>query len=523
MQKLIEQIKAFAKEKPMIMMGGVAAVVAVIAVLLLMNQGPEFQTLYTQLSPEDSGAVIEKLKEKRVPYKVDGSTISVPAEKVYETRMELAGEGLPQGGGVGFEIFDKTAFGVTDFVQKVNYKRALQGELSRTITQIKEIESARVHLALPEKGVFLDEQKKARASVIVKLKPGKQLTQGQVSSIVNLVANSTDNLKPEDVAVVDTAGKMWTREADDDSGMMLSATQLEYKRSLEKDYEHRVQSMLEKAVGMDNVVARVSAEVDTKHVERTEERYDPDGQVVRSEQRNKETSVGGMAAAGVPGVLSNLPETAPNNKAQQNDASPARSNRQGEVINYEISKVTSHVVEPTGAIKRLTVSVLVDGTYQAAPDAQPGAAKNYMPRTEEELAKFTEMVKAAVGYDANRGDVISVVSTPFEQGLSEAELAPEKEPIVPPALVPVILKYSTITLIALFVILFIVRPIMKRMTSEKNALDEIQKSMPALGAGGEYALEAGRTDIDSVERIKRVVRENPQQVAMVLKGWMKEK
>ncbi|OGP95166.1 MAG: flagellar M-ring protein FliF, partial [Deltaproteobacteria bacterium RBG_19FT_COMBO_56_10] len=262
-------------------------------------------SLYAQLSPEDSGAVIEKLKEKKVPYKVDGSSISVPADKVYETRMELAGEGLPQGGGVGFEIFDKTAFGVTDFVQKVNYKRALQGELSRTITQIKEIDTARVHLALPEKGVFLDEQKKARASVIVKLKPGRQLTQGQVSSIVHLVANSTDNLKPEDVAVVDTAGKMWTREADQDAGMMLSATQLEYKKSLEKDYEHRVQSMLEKAVGMNNVVARVSADVDTRHVERTEERYDPDGQVVRSEQRNKESSIGGIAALGVPGVLSN--------------------------------------------------------------------------------------------------------------------------------------------------------------------------------------------------------------------------
>jgi flagellar M-ring protein FliF len=487
-----------------------------------MNQGPEYQSLYAQLSAEDSGAVIEKLKEKRVPYKVDGTSISVPADKVYETRMELAGEGLPQGGGVGFEIFDKTAFGVTDFVQKVNYKRALQGELSRTITQIKEIDTARVHLALPEKGVFLDEQKKARASVIVKLKPGKQLTQGQVSSIVHLVANSTDNLKPEDVAVVDTAGKMWTREAEEDSGMMLSATQLEYKKSLEKDYEHRVQSMLEKAVGMDNVVARVSADVDTRHVETTEERYDPDGQVVRSEQKSKETSVGGVAALGVPGVLSNMPETAQGGKPV--NAAPPSSNRQSDVVNYEISKVTSHVVEPTGAIKRLTVSVLVDGTYQApASGTEAGGAKNYVPRTEEELAKFTDMVKAAVGYSEIRGDVITVVSTPFEQGISEADIAPEKAPLVPPQLVPVLLKYATIMLITLFVILFVVRPVMKRLTSEKKALEEIQRSMPALGGGADLALEAGQNDNDSVERLKRVVRENPQQVAMVLKGWIKER
>jgi flagellar M-ring protein FliF len=522
MQKLIEQIKAFAKEKPLIIFGGAALAAALIAVVLLMNQGPEYQSLYTQLSPEDSGAVIEKLKEKRVPYKVDGSTISVPADKVYETRMELAGEGLPQGGGVGFEIFDKTAFGVTDFVQKINYKRALQGELSRTITQIKEIDTARVHLALPEKGVFLDEQKKARASVIVKLKPGKQLTQGQVSSIVHLVANSTDNLKPEDVAVVDTAGKMWTREADEDSGMMLSATQLEYKRSLEKDYEYRVQSMLERAVGMDNVVARVAADVDTRHVERTEERYDPDGQVVRSEQKSKESSVGGIAALGVPGVLSNMPETAQANKAQVS-AAPPSSHRQNDVVNYEISKVTSHVVEPTGAIKRLTVSVLVDGTYQASSGAEAGAAKSYVPRTEEELAKFTEMVKGAVGYNEGRGDVISVVSTPFEQGLIDAELAPEKAPLVPAELVPVILKYATVVIITLIVMLFVVRPVLKRLTSEKKALEEIQRSMPALGGGAEYALEAGQQDIDSVDRLKRVVRENPQQVAMVLKSWIKEK
>ena len=524
MQKLIEQIKAFVKEKPLMVFGGVALAAALVAVFFVMNQGPEYQTLYTQLSPEDSGAVIEKLKDKRVPYKVDGPAISVPADKVYETRMELAGEGLPQGGGVGFEIFDKSAFGVTDFVQKINYKRALQGELSRTITQIKEIETARVHLAIPEKGVFLDDQKKARASVIVKLRPGKQLTQGQVSSIVHLVANSADDLKPEDVAVVDTAGKMWTREADDDSGMMLSATQLEYKRALERDYEHRVQSMLEKAVGPEKVVARVSADVDTRHVERTEETYDPEGQVIRSEQRNKETSVGGVAALGVPGVLSNMPETAqPKNTS---NGSPASSNRQGEVINYEISKVTSHVVEPTGAIKRLTVSVLVDGTYPAAA-AQAGAPADakgtYAPRTEEELAKFTDMVKAAVGFSESRGDVVSVVSTPFDQGLMEAEVAPEKEPMVPTELVPVILKYATIALITLFVILFVVRPVMKRLTQEKKALEEIQRSMPALGGGSELALEAGKKDFDSVERLKRVVRENPQQVAMVLKGWIKER
>ncbi|HEY4706454.1 MAG TPA: flagellar basal-body MS-ring/collar protein FliF [Thermodesulfobacteriota bacterium] len=530
MDKLLADIKAFIGTRPAVALGAAAAVIAAVAVLLLWNQGPEYQVLYSQLSAEDSGAVIEKLKEKRVPYKVDGSIISVPAEKVYETRMELAGEGIPQGGGIGFEIFDKTAFGVTDFVQKVNYKRALQGELGRTITQIKEIESARVHLALPEKGVFLDEQKKARASVIVKLKPGKELTQGQVSSIVHLVANSTDNLKPDDVAVVDTSGRMWTRESGEGDALRLSAGQIEYKRGLENDYESRLQSMLEKTVGMNKVVTRVSVEVDTKHVERTEERFDPDGQVVRSEQRNKEKSVGGTSNYGVPGVLSNMPETA--QPVPSATATPSQSQRQDEVINYEISKVTSHVVEPIGAIKRLTVSVLVDGTYQVAKDAQGSETRTYTARTDEEISRFTEMVKAAVGYDDKRGDVISVVSTPFDKGVSEVEAAlsqaaEEKGPYIPPQLIPVIIKYATIMLITLLALIFIVRPIIKRITRETVALEEIQRKMPhALAAGaahGELMEKGSDHDRDSVDRLKGVVKENPQQVAMVLKNWMKER
>lgn len=497
--------------------------ISLLVVTLLMSKGPEYQVLYAQLSPEDSGAVIEKLKEKRVPYKVDGTTIAVPFDKVHETRMELAGEGLPQGGGIGFEIFDKTSFGVTEFVQKVNYKRALQGELSRTISQIKEIESARVHLALPEKGVFLDEQKKSRASVIVKLKPGKTLNQGQVSSIVHLVANSADSLRPEDITVVDTAGKMWTRESGESDALHLSASQLEYKRSLEKDYENRLQSMLERAVGMDKVVARVSVEVDSRHTERTEEKFDPDGQVIRSEHRNKEKSIGGTAALGVPGVLSNLPDT--KNAGAAVNAAPPQSQKQDEVINYEISKVTSHVVEPIGAIKRLTVSVLVDGTYSATKGADGKEVNKYNARTEEELSKFTDMVKGAVGYSDARGDVITVVSAPFEAAFAEAGIEAEKPSMISPQMLPVILKYATIALIAVFVILFIIRPVTRRMNQESNALEEIQKGMPhALAAGSsELALTAGQKEEERIEKLKKVVRDNPQQVAMALKSWIKER
>lgn len=530
MEKLLDEIKAFIGRRPAIALASAAALIAAVVVLILLNRGPEYQTLYTQLSDEDAGSVIERLREKRVPYKVDGGTISVPADSVYETRMELAGEGLPQGGGVGFEIFDKTSFGVTDFVQKVNYKRALQGELARTVAQIKEIESARVHLALPEKGVFLDDQKKARASVIVKLKPGKELGRGQVSSIVHLVANSTDNLRPEDVAVVDTAGRMWTREPGDEA-LMLSGSQLEYKRSIERDLEQRLQSMLEKAVGVDKVVARVAAEIDTRHIETTEERFDPDSQVVRSEHRNKEKSIGATVPVGIPGVLSNLPETALD-AAQAAAAAPAQTHRQDELINYEISKVTSRVVEPIGSLERLAVSVLVDGTYQAVKDPEGNETSVYSPRTDEELSKFTEMVKAAVGYEESRGDTVIVVSTPFDQSGELAAAAAlgaagEANEFIPAHLVPVLMKYATAVLITFFILLFAVRPLIKRLTSEAAALADIQKKLPqALMAGGggtDLSESAVNSDRDSVDRLKKTVKENPQQVAMVLKNWIKEK
>ncbi|MBI1911763.1 MAG: flagellar M-ring protein FliF [Deltaproteobacteria bacterium] len=517
-----EHFKKLGPAKTAGLLGVVAFVIAALVVLLLWNKGPEYQTLYSQLSEEDAGQVIEKLKEKKIPYKVDGSKITIPADKVHETRMQLAGEGLPQGGGIGFEIFDKTSFGVTDYVQKINYKRALQGELARTISQIKEIENARVHLSLPEKGVFLDDQKKATASVIVKLKQGKTLNPGQVSSIVHLVANSSENLNPEDIAVVDTAGRMWTKPSEGDDALKLTSSQLEYKRSIEKDLETRLQSMLEKAVGVDNVVARVAVDVDSKHVERTEETYDPDSQVIRSEHRNREKTIGGSMVMGVPGVLSNLPESKNNAAA---NATPAQSQRSDEVINYEINKVTSHVVEPLGGIKRLTVSVLLDGSYETTKGADGKEVRKYNARTEEEISKFSDMVKGAVGFDQQRGDVITVVSTPFESDYTEAGMEAEKAPVIPPYMVPSIIKYSSILLIAILAIFFVLRPITKKLTesektADQNALPEgLQASLPA---GAELALEAGSMD-DGLEKIKRAVKDNPQQVAMVLKGWIKER
>lgn len=528
MANIIESFKELGAAKKAVIFAAAALVISGLVVFLLMTQGPAYQMLYSHLSPEDSGAVIDKLKEKRIPYSVSGTSISVPADKVYEVRMELAGEGVPQGGGVGFEIFDHSGFGVTDFVQKVNYKRALQGELARTISQIKEVESARVHLAIPDKGIFLSDQKKARASIVLKLRDGASLKPGQVSAIVHLTANSFENLKPEDVTVVDTTGKMWTKGTGDDASLGLSNAQLDYKKAMEKDMETQVQSMLEKVLGAGKVVARVSADVDNTQVERTEETYNPDGQVVRSEQRNKETTIGSStAAAGVPGVMSNLPGAKKQVAAGQSAPS---AKTQNEVINYEISKVVSHVVEPVGSIKRLTVAVLVDGSYETVKGKDGADVKKYVPRSDEEIAKYTEMVKSAVGFSATRGDTVSVVSAPFENDSLDFSQGPaEPAPYVDPVLIPVIIKYASAALVAIIAMIFILRPIMKRITQESAALEAIQNTLPgglqaSLANGSEDALGSGSSpEDDAIVRLKKVVQNNPQQVAMVLKGWIKEK
>ncbi len=523
MADLMENLRKLGLGAGSIIMGVAAMGVALVIIFVLWTQDAEYQVLYSNLSSEDSGSVIERLKEKRIPYKVENTAISVPSERVYETRMELAGEGLPQGGGIGFEIFDKTGFGITDFVQKVNYKRALQGELARTIGQLKEVESARVHLAIPEKGVFLDEQKRARASIVIKLKPGKTLAEGQVLAITHLVANSFENLKPEDVAVVDTGGRMWTRSSGDNGAASLTASQLDYKRALEKDMEARVQSMLEKTVGANKVVARVSLDIEARQIERTEETFDPESQVIRSEQRNKENSVGNAVAVGVPGVLSNTPDSGTATVA----ASQPQTQRQDELINYEINKVTSHVVEPQTLIKRLTVAVLVDGTYTAQKDAEGKELKQYAARNDEDIAKFTDMVKGAVGFDEQRGDVITVASTPFEDAyVDPALLEPEKvsivNSIVSISILPTVIKYGSIVFVAFLTFIFVLKPAMNKFTTEKETLEMIQRTLPQGFPQPELALGPG-IEKETVERLKKLVKTNPQQAAMVLRGWIKEK
>ncbi len=355
----------FSINQRMIILVALAGSVAGLIALALWTQQPDMQVLFTNLNSEDASSIIDKLKESKTPYDTTGggATILVPTAQVHDLRLTLASQGIPKGGGVGYEIFDRTSIGMSEFVQKLNYRRALQGELARTIAQMPEVERARVHLAIPERRLFAAEQERPRASVVVSLRNAQVLSKGQVQGVVHLVASSVEGLQARDITVVDGHGHLLSSTAQDETAG-LTNTQLEYQRTIEKDIEGRIQSMLERIVGLNKAEVRVSSLIDFRKVETTEERYDPNGQVVRSEQRGQEKAngVNGMSG-GVPGVQSNVP---PGTEAEATPTSSNATQTKNETVNYEISRTVSRIVEPIGSIKKLSVAVLVDGTYEVA-------------------------------------------------------------------------------------------------------------------------------------------------------------
>ncbi|RPJ05701.1 MAG: flagellar M-ring protein FliF, partial [Deltaproteobacteria bacterium] len=329
--------------------------------LIFWNQRPEYQILFSNLSQEDAGEMIHKLKEKKTPYELSqsGTAILVPRDQVYDVRLALAAEGLPKGGGVGFEVFDRTTLGTTDFVQKLNYQRAMQGELSRTIRQIKEIEQARVHVVTPKESLFIEDQRKPTASIFVKTRSGMTLAPVQVEGIVHLVASAIEGLEPGNITVVDTSGKVLSKRNESTLLGQLTSSQLEYQRNIEEGLKKKVQGMLEEMLGLNRAIARVSVELDFQQVDITEESYDRNG-VLRSEQRNMERSTVALIGTG-----GDRPETAPEGKAPNPNAdrkgkgasAPSQngnlSERQHEVRNYEISKINKHIKNPVGSLRRV--------------------------------------------------------------------------------------------------------------------------------------------------------------------------
>jgi len=489
------------------MMFGTVAVVSVIVISMLVSvvNRPTYATLFSNVSAPDASKIVDKLKEKNVPYTLEdgGKTILVPKQQVYDLRLALAGEGLPQSSVIGYEIFDRTNLGISDFVQKINYRRALEGELARTILQLDEVEGARVHIVVPEKALFKEDERMATASVVLKLKSGKPLGRETILGISHLVASSVEGLEANNVTIVDSRGVLLSDNTQPNSLTALSSTQYELEQKVESYLSQKAQTMLEGVVGSGNALVQVNAELDFTQAERNLEQYDPDNTAVRSEQTSEE-------------------------KNALSDSLPP-STRTSSVTNYEVNKTVEHIVEGVGTIKKLSVAAMINGQEKSVEKSGQRTTE-YIPLKPEELSQLTEIVKRAVGYSVQRNDEISVVNLQFGNSLQQDDLVYKEEPYT---------KWYEIGEKALLVgfmlaALFIIRSLLNKTVVHTREPEEsigmrnaegfiaAKKNAVRLPSPEEEISEDALLRAEKRKRITEYVNEKPDDAARLLKVWLAE-
>lgn len=505
----------------------VAGTIAGLVVMISWSGQPEFMPLYSRLSAEDAGEVVAKLREQKIPYRLsqNGGTIQIPSERIYEVRLDLASQGLPRGSGVGFEVFDNAKLGMTEFVQNINYQRALQGELSRTINGLSEVESSRVHIVMSPRSLFIEEEEPASASVILNLHAGRWLTEDQIQGIVHLVSSSVPRLTPDHITIVDQDGKLLAGMKDQPSVAKVSSDHLDFQQRKERAIEKRVLSMLEKVVGKDKAIVRVACDLDFVQQEKTEEKFFPDNQVVRSEQLlNEVTSQKKASPMGIPGLASNITQDKP---AQTQTASAPEYQKEDKTRNYEIGKMTSREVLPVGKLQRLSVAVVVDGTYQTifvGKGDKRREERKYMPRSPEEMSKLENIVKRAVNFDEARGDKVEVANIPFE-----------KEKLIEPPPTEglnrwfdqlkehsAIFKYVAAALFIVFTFVFVLRPLIRWLTDTPWEDVDLLEHLPKTIAEIEKQYTQGGQQSNYVSQAAQVIAANQDDSSRLMHQWIKE-
>lgn len=490
--------------------------IVLFTILIIQARTADQQLLYANLAMTDASSVTSWLKNQKIDYslKNGGKDIWIPADQIYQTRLDLAANSLPSGGDVGFEVFDKQSFALTDYVQKVNHTRALQGELARTITSLAPVEMTRVHLALPEKRLFKSQQNSGTASVIVTLVPGRSLDQTQVEGIIHLVAGSVTGLEPDNVKIIDSNGVVLEPQKKSTEDNLLSTDMLAFQREVEHRMEMRAQDLLDKTMGQDNAMVRVSATLDFSKVEKTEELYDAEEPVIRSEQINQESS-GNKTEGGVPGVQSNL-----YGNELGGEGATVASNKNSRITNYEISKTISKIVNPVGNITALSVSVLV--ADRAKLDAD-GKVDGVIPRTAEELKSIENMVSSAIGLVADRGDIINVISMPFvdpgttgvEGDMDTSNLLYQYMPLI---------KYILIGIGLLLIYFLLLRPLVKTMKDDvKQHYKTVEELEQEQGLQiEEEPVEPPLPIDDAITMLRKEVQQNQVPTAFIVKNWIQE-
>ncbi|TWG89341.1 flagellar M-ring protein FliF [Cupriavidus gilardii J11] len=550
-----------------LMIGG-AALAAAIAVGVLWSRTPDYRVLYSNLSERDGGAVIQSLQQMNVPYKFaeGGGAVMVPADKVHETRLRLASQGLPKSGNAGMELMDNQKFGISQFAEQVNYQRGLEGELARSIESIAAVQSARVHLAIPKPTLFVRERQKPTASIVLTLYPGRAIDDGQVAAISHLVSSSVPELTPKAISIVDQHGNLLSREGTDER--MLNATQLQYLQKLEQSYVKRIESILEPIVGKDNVKAQATADIDFSIVEHTDESYkpnqDPGQAAIRSQQTSESSQQGQAPVGGVPGALSNQPPLAavapvvtqqPNQPGQQGQPgqpgqagqqqaaqgaaaqaaagnalaaqgnaaqSGPSSNRRDSTVNYELDRSVRHVQQAPGAVRRLSVAVVVNNRRVMGADGKIVSE----PLTAAQLKQIENLTREAMGFSAARGDSLNVVNSPFT---SDADLKPELPVWKQPEMIELAktaAQYLLLALLALFVWFKVARPILRKYTtpplpppaaddSPEAVLIPVEEQQP----DPEVLKLTAKYESD-LALVRDAAQRDPRLVASVIKNWI---
>lgn len=516
-----------------------AGAVALGVTVAFWAQTPNFTLLYGNLGEKDSSGVLEGLTKANIPYRLDPASgaIMVPAKQVHEARLKLASQGLPRGTGVGFEIMDdKPAFGNSQFQETARYQRAIEGELARSIMTISNVQGARVHLAIPRGSAFVREREQPSASVLLNLYSGRSLEGDQVAAIVHLVAASVPNLQPSRVTVIDQKGRLLTPS--DGTGNLLSTTnQLEYRHKLEESFVQRIEEILTPITGAGAVKAQVTADIDFTVTETARESYNPQGQLVRSEQTAEEMNSGGAAAGGIPGALSNQPPgvaTAPEQTAAAAPAAPAPAGQAAQAAqaapvapapptstskratrNYELDKTVSHVRAPTGTVQRLSVAVVVDDVVTVD---RRGRTKR-TARTPEELARLTAIVKEAIGFDEKRGDAVNVTNAAFSTPPAAAAL--EEPPLWKQEWLWDLAKQAGGGLLLLVLLLMIVRPLLRGLQARPVAVYAgMAEDRLSLGGPRTAQLAGPGGHEDQMAAARTAAQQDPKRVAQVVKNWV---
>lgn len=506
-----------------------ASVVTGLTVLVLgagyLLMGPErldLVPLYTRMEPSDAQAIVERLEQSKVPHRLssDGTRVDVPRDQVASLRLSMASEGLPRGGGVGFELFDRNDLMMTDFTQRVNYRRALQGELARTISQMPEVESARVHLAIPENSLFTRNRTEPSASVYLRLMPGRTVSAKQAQGIVHMVSSSVENLPPGKVAVLDGSGRL-LGPAPDTDGLGATSRALGLAQDFERHMERRIVELLEPVVGLGNVVSRVNAKLDLSRVEETAEDYDPDNATLRSERTLEEkTSQQRRDRGGLAGTPGNLPQR-PDDGGATTPGSESNSDRKTVESDYAVPRTVRKIQRPMGEVQRLSIAVLIDRALPAsggdaeegldAPEESDGLAPSAPALSEEALA---EVIKKAVGFDPERGDQLEVVFAPFTR--------PDEGPgTVSQVQAAVVTPWMTVVA-ALLIAALLVGTVV--FTTERRRVRRQQDEESRIREEQERLAKASSSKQDTPVHLKDQVRElaasNVTATVEVLKGWL---